>query len=114
MVEEGGCPWLLESVQGHDDCSSSTPDYRRPPPASQCVFARPSPAATTALDGPRSTPWRPPMFLMLLAALPAADPPDWPALVQKPHLNLKVEDAGLKPLLETKDGTKITTAAAWQ
>jgi dienelactone hydrolase len=51
-------------------------------------------------------------LLVLLLAAPAA-PIDWPALVQKPHAHLAVADLGLRPLLVTADGKKVTTKAEW-
>jgi dienelactone hydrolase len=42
-----------------------------------------------------------------------AQPTNWRELVQKPHEKLPLKDLGLKPLLETPDGKKITTVAEW-
>jgi hypothetical protein len=39
---------------------------------------------------------------------------DWPALTQKPYEKLPVPDIGLGPLLQTKDGTAITSKEQWQ
>src|SRR5262249_31053951 len=47
------------------------------------------------------------------SVLPAAEPIDWPALLQKPHANLPLPDLGLRPLL-TVDDKKITTMAEWE
>jgi dienelactone hydrolase len=56
-----------------------------------------------------------PAFVFTLACVvPAADPIDWPALVQKPHADLPVPDIGLGPLLRTRDGEKITTRQGWE
>jgi dienelactone hydrolase len=52
------------------------------------------------------------LLLAPLAALHAAEPPDWPAEVQAPFAKLKVPDLGLKPLLEPK-GKRITTKDGW-
>ena len=38
---------------------------------------------------------------------------NWRDLVQKPHEKLPLADLGLKPLLETPGGKKITSAAEW-
>jgi hypothetical protein len=50
------------------------------------------------------------LFLLTLAADPVTD---WPALVQKPYAGLPVADLGLKPLLTSDDGKKITTKEEW-
>jgi dienelactone hydrolase len=39
---------------------------------------------------------------------------DWPDLIQKPYAKLPIPDLGLRPLLETRDGKKITTKAEWK
>ncbi len=52
-------------------------------------------------------------LILLLAVTFQADPP-WPEVVQKPYEKLPLKDLGLKPLLETPDGKKITTAEEWQ
>jgi dienelactone hydrolase len=55
------------------------------------------------------------MIHLLLLALPAAPPaPDWRALVQKPNAGVAVQDLGLRPLLEGKDGKTITTKEGWE
>src|SRR5262245_10641755 len=38
---------------------------------------------------------------------------DWPRLTQKPHEKLTLPDVGLKPLLNTATGDKITDKAGW-
>jgi hypothetical protein len=53
------------------------------------------------------------LLLSLAGALPAAAAVDWPALVQKPYAKLSVDDIGLRPLLVTADGKKITTREQW-
>jgi dienelactone hydrolase len=57
------------------------------------------------------------MFLFFLL-LPLVEKPasstDWRALVQKPYAQLPVADVGLRPLLVTADGKKITTPAQWE
>jgi fermentation-respiration switch protein FrsA (DUF1100 family) len=52
------------------------------------------------------------LFSLLLAA--GAAPDDWPALVQKPYAHLPVADVGLRPLLVTAGGKKVTTRAGWE
>jgi dienelactone hydrolase len=42
------------------------------------------------------------------------DARDWPALVQKPYAGLPVAEIGLRPLLVTAGGKKITTPTDWQ
>ena len=54
------------------------------------------------------------LLLLVAAALPAAEPVDWPALIQKPYANQPPADLGLRPLLVAPDGTKITTRAQWE
>lgn len=54
------------------------------------------------------------LILTLAGVLPAADPVDWPALLQKPFVGRPVPDLGLRPLLRAADGTKITTRAGWE
>lgn len=49
--------------------------------------------------------------LGILAAVSAAD---WRAQLQKPYEHLPVKDIGLRPLLQTVDGQKITTKEGWQ
>lgn len=49
---------------------------------------------------------------MGLVAVPAAQPIDWPARIQKPYATAKIPDLGLKPLLG-KDDSLITTKAGW-
>jgi hypothetical protein len=53
------------------------------------------------------------VFCLFLIADPSG-PTDWRALVQKPHTKLPVADLGLRPLLVTAAGTKITTKAGWE
>ena len=50
------------------------------------------------------------LFALALARTGAVD---WPARLQKPYADQKVADLGLRPLLITADGTKITTGADW-
>jgi dienelactone hydrolase len=50
----------------------------------------------------------------VLAGLVSAENVDWPALLQKPHARLPVPDLGLRPLLVTTDGKKITRKEQWQ
>src|SRR5947207_15978959 len=53
-------------------------------------------------------------FVLWLPALALGTPPvDWPELIQKPHAKLPLKDLGLRPLLETADGQKITTSPGW-
>jgi Dienelactone hydrolase family len=54
--------------------------------------------------------------LVLLACLgnTVPDAVDWPTLVQKPYADLPVPDLGLRPLLATADGKKITTREEWE
>jgi dienelactone hydrolase len=40
--------------------------------------------------------------------------PSWPEIVQTPYEHLPTVDIGLKPLLVTMDGLKITTQEAWE
>src|SRR5689334_16204080 len=54
------------------------------------------------------------MWFSLLPLLFLAEPVDWPAQVQKPYRDLPVVDLGLKPVLETRDGKKITKAEEWK
>jgi hypothetical protein len=53
------------------------------------------------------------LFLVARPAL-SADPPDWPALLQKPYEKLVVADIGLKPLLADGEGNLITTKEGWE
>src|SRR5262249_21708902 len=48
------------------------------------------------------------------ALLLAAEPVDWPALLQKPYRDQPEVDLGLKPVLTTSDGKKITTKQEWE
>src|SRR5437879_982914 len=52
-------------------------------------------------------------LLVLLALEPLAGI-DWPALVQKPNEALPHVELGLRPLLVSGDGTKITSPAQWE
>jgi len=52
--------------------------------------------------------------LLLASAFPQADAPDWPALIQQPYAQLPVPDLGLRPLLISPDGKKITTREEWE
>jgi hypothetical protein len=54
-----------------------------------------------------------PLLLSLLLA-PDGAPTDWRELVQKPYAGLPVADVGLRPLLVTPDGKRITTPAEWE
>lgn len=54
------------------------------------------------------------MLLPLVSLLLLADPMDWPAKVQEPFRSLPAVDLGLKPLLQTRDGKKITTKDEWE
>ncbi|MBI1913857.1 MAG: dienelactone hydrolase family protein [Planctomycetes bacterium] len=56
----------------------------------------------------------PTLFVTLACAVPGTDPVDWPALVQKPHAGLPVPDLGLRSLLLSRDGEKLTTRQGWQ
>ncbi|MGE3808718.1 MAG: dienelactone hydrolase family protein [Gemmataceae bacterium] len=53
------------------------------------------------------------MPTLLLAALLAAEPVDWPALVQKPHAGVEIKNVGLLPLLVDDQGNQIGTRAGW-
>jgi dienelactone hydrolase len=44
----------------------------------------------------------------------AAEPVDWPALLQKPYRDQPEIDLGLRPVLSTSDGKKITTKDEWE
>src|SRR3989442_1437650 len=52
--------------------------------------------------------------MMPFVVLALVADPTWPDLVQKPHARLALQDLGLKPLLETADGGKITTREGWE
>jgi dienelactone hydrolase len=52
-------------------------------------------------------------LLLFASGFAAADPTDWPALVQKPYRDLPVADLGLKPLLVTADGRKVADKDEW-
>ena len=54
------------------------------------------------------------MLVPMLSLLLLADPVDWPAKVQQPFRDLPAVDLGLKPLLQTRDGKKITTKDEWE
>src|SRR5262245_12354300 len=57
------------------------------------------------------------MFPCLLLLTLGSDSPaaiDWPALVQKPYAGLPAADLGLRPLLVTADGKKITAREEWE
>jgi dienelactone hydrolase len=54
------------------------------------------------------------LFFLLAGVLPAAEPVDWPALIQKPHAGLAVPNPGLRPLLVDPAGRKITTTEQWE
>jgi dienelactone hydrolase len=57
------------------------------------------------------------MIPLLLSLVLVADPlaaVDWRALLQKPYADRPVSDLGLRPLLVTADGKKITTVAEWE
>jgi hypothetical protein len=51
------------------------------------------------------------LTLGLLGGLAAAEAVDWPARLQKPYRTLPARDLGLRPLLVTQEGKKITTKA---
>jgi len=51
--------------------------------------------------------------LVLFLVASGQDSTDWPELTQKPHAKLPIKDFGLRPLLETADGKKITTKDGW-
>jgi dienelactone hydrolase len=54
------------------------------------------------------------LSLLLLNLGLFAAPTDWPDLLQKPFAKLQIPDLGLRPLLVTRDGKKITTKAEWE
>ncbi len=56
----------------------------------------------------------PKLVVTLTCIVPGADPIEWPALVQKPYAGLPVPDLGLRPLLRTREGEKITTRQGWE
>src|SRR5262245_57768932 len=51
--------------------------------------------------------------LFFLALSLAADPIDWPKLVQEPYEKLPIADLGLRPLLVDAGGKKFATPAEW-
>jgi dienelactone hydrolase len=54
------------------------------------------------------------LLLLLAVGIDPLPPPDWPALVQRPYRDLPTPDLGLKPLLVTADGKRVTTKADWE
>src|SRR5262249_14376348 len=51
--------------------------------------------------------------ILVLISVRAQPATDWPALTQKPHEKLPLPDLGLKPLLRTASGVKITDKDGW-
>jgi dienelactone hydrolase len=54
------------------------------------------------------------LLLLLNLSLLFAAPTDWPNFVQKPYTKLTIPDLGLRPLLVTADGKKITKKGDWE